>query len=197
MMEKFINNIRVDKENDDVFFNDETHSYYGIKDMVPYISVTQIIEHFTPKFNEDFFSMYKALERIADGDRFDAIKKALLQHQKYSQKTFDILHVTAEDAEKARTEVLKEWEEKRNASTERGTKIHADLEESFYTPGQHDLKKFGIGGKFDTYEGAKKLEKTGIYPEILLSYKSDDGLLRLSGQSDLVVRSGNTISILD
>ena len=38
--DKYINGIKVDKENKDVFFNDETHKYYDKKTMQPYISVT-------------------------------------------------------------------------------------------------------------------------------------------------------------
>ena len=41
--DKYINGIKVDKENKDVFFNDETHKYYDKKTMQPYISVTQIV----------------------------------------------------------------------------------------------------------------------------------------------------------
>ena len=62
--EKYINGIKVDKENDVCFFYDVTHKYYNKQDMQPYISVTQLVGAYEQPFQEDFWSSYKALERI-------------------------------------------------------------------------------------------------------------------------------------
>ena len=40
------------------------------------------------------------------------------------------------------------------------------------------------------------LEK-GVYPEFMISYKSDDGILRIAGQLDLLIKDGNDIYIYD
>ena len=52
--EKYINGIKVDKENSYVFFNDETHKYYDKETMQEYVSVTTLIHNYTQEFNEDF-----------------------------------------------------------------------------------------------------------------------------------------------
>lgn len=52
--EKYINGIRVDKENETCAFNDEKHLYFDKKTMQPYISVTQIISKYCQEFDEEF-----------------------------------------------------------------------------------------------------------------------------------------------
>ena len=52
--EKYINGIKVDKENDNVFFNDETHCYYDKETLKPYISVTTLIHNYSQEFDEEF-----------------------------------------------------------------------------------------------------------------------------------------------
>lgn len=52
--EKYIHNIKVDKENDEVFFNDETHTYYNKNTLDTYISVTSLIHLYSHEFNEEF-----------------------------------------------------------------------------------------------------------------------------------------------
>jgi hypothetical protein len=51
---KEINGIKVDKENDTCFFNDETHSYYDKETMKKYVSVTTMIHGYSQEFDENF-----------------------------------------------------------------------------------------------------------------------------------------------
>ena len=60
------------------------------------------------------------------------------------------------------------------------------------------LKKFGVGGKFVCDKGRTELDlENGVYPEYLISRISPDGILRLAGQIDLLVKQGNEITIID
>ena len=60
------------------------------------------------------------------------------------------------------------------------------------------LKKFGVGGKFVCEKGRTNLDlENGVYPEYLISRTSKDGLLRIAGQIDLLVKNGNEITIMD
>ena len=60
------------------------------------------------------------------------------------------------------------------------------------------LKKFGIGGKFICQKSYGDLDaEFGVYPEYLISRTSDDGILRIAGQIDLLVKNGNEITIVD
>ena len=52
--EKYINGIKVDKEDDMCAFNDEKHLYFNKKTMEPYISVTQLISQYSSEFDEEF-----------------------------------------------------------------------------------------------------------------------------------------------
>ena len=60
------------------------------------------------------------------------------------------------------------------------------------------LKKFGVGGKFVCDKGRTELDlENGVYPEYLISRESPDGVLRIAGQIDLLVKQGNDITIID
>ena len=51
---KEINGIKVDKENDEAFIKDETHTYYKKETMQKYVSVTTLIHGYSQEFDEDF-----------------------------------------------------------------------------------------------------------------------------------------------
>ena len=90
------------------------------------------------------------------------------------------------------------YKEENEKGCARGTKIHAEYENKYYTKNTHSLKKFGLGGKFTCYKGYYQLDlEKGIYPEFLINLKSKDGFLRVAGQLDLLVKDGNDIYIYD
>ena len=100
--------------------------------------------------------------------------------------------------EKTRLEIQKEYDDNRNKSCERGTKIHAEFENLYYTKPEHDLKKFGLGGKFTCKKGYYELDlDKGVYPEFLISLASKDGILKVAGQIDLLIKDGNEITLID
>ena len=74
------------------------------------------------------------------------------------------------------------------------------LENSFYGQTNFDLSKYGcpqVKGDYSCIKGNYQLNlENGIYPELLISYISPEGL-HVAGTADLVVKSGNDIDILD
>ena len=100
---------------------------------------------------------------------------------------------------KTKQSILDEWDKKNREACERGTKIHADIENSFYKKNKDiNLQKFGIGGKFECKKDYTELDmEYGVYPEYLIYRVSDDGILRLAGQVDLIVKQGNDIWVID
>ena len=106
--EKYINGIKVDKENDVCFFNDETHKYYNKQDMQPYISVTQLVGAYEQPFQEDFWSSYKALERILDTDTFSIVRKTLLETKKFDKRILEKFKIITEDFQKEKQNILDE-----------------------------------------------------------------------------------------
>ena len=94
---------------------------------------------------------------------------------------------------------MSDWDEENRRACERGTKIHSDLEQSFYKKAHNiSLAKYGIGGKFECKKDYPELDlEYGVYPEYLIYRESDDKILRIAGQIDLLIKSGNEITLVD
>lgn len=191
--------MQIDKQNGNVCFNEDSHTYWNIKDNEKYISVTTLIHSFTQPFDKDFWSAYKALEKILPKDSWTIEKKSLLNTKKFNKSILDLYNISENDFNKEQQAILDMWEEENRKSCERGTKIHLELENSFYeNPKDISLQKFGIGGKFECKKNYPELDlEYGVYPEYLIYRESDDGILRIAGQVDLIVKSGNEITIID
>jgi len=191
--------MNIDKQNGNVCFNDEKHIYWNVNDNEKYISVTTLIERFAQPFDEDFWSAYKALEKLIPEDKWKIEKKSLLNTHKIEKELLDIYEISEDTFNKTQQDILDEWDKTNKESCERGTKIHAKLEESMYKMGANvSLKKFGVGGKFICDKGHTELDlENGVYPEYLISRESPDGILRIAGQIDLLVKQSNEITIID
>lgn len=191
---------QVDKENSEVFFNDEKHVYLDKLTGEPYISVTTLIHSYEPEFNELFFARYKALEELADYDRFSLVKQQLLNTQIFNYDLLGKLKVEKEPFEEKVQEILNNWHNTRDEACSHGTAVHEIMELSFYGKQHFDLSSFNsdLVGDYPCVKGyyPKKLEP-GIYPEYLVSWVSPEGL-RISGQIDLLaVDNDLNISVLD
>lgn len=189
----------IDKQNGSVAYNDEAHSYWNVNDNEKYISVTTLIHKFTQPFDRDFWSAYKALEKLIPKENWSSEKKSLLQSKRFDKEILALYDISENDFNREQQGILDAWDEKTRLSCERGTKIHAELENSLYAAGSNvSLKKYGIGGKFECRKNYTELDLPyGVYPEYLISRESDDGVLRIAGQIDLLVKNGNEIIICD
>ena len=75
--------MQIDKRNGNVCFNDENHKYFDVNDeSKQYISVTTLIDRYGQEFNKDFWSAYKALEKLLSKDAWQLEKKSLLASKK-------------------------------------------------------------------------------------------------------------------
>lgn len=192
--------MKIDKENDGVAFNDSAHTYWDINNpKKEYISVTTLIGSYAQPFDSDFWSKYKALEKILDTDVWKDLKKTLLNTHRITEEILEAYSVNINNLNKEQQNILDEWEANKIESCERGTKIHSQLEHSFYNmKDDKPLQKFGLGGKFICREGYTKLDlENGVYPEYLISWSTPDNILNLAGQMDLMVKYGNEITIVD
>jgi hypothetical protein len=94
--------------------------------------------------------------------------------------------------------ILKEWEDNKNKACERGTAIHSIQEHKSYEDPHCFVKLFNLGGTFKCKEKYYELDyEKGVYPEYLISAKTQDGILRIAGQIDLMIKDGNDIIITD
>lgn len=191
--------MKIDKQNGNVCFNDENHCYWNVNDNEKYISVTTLIHKFTQPFDKDFWSSYKALEKLIPKDNWTIEKKSLLNSKKFDKSILDLYDISEVKFNKTQQGILDEWDNENRKSCERGTKIHEEIEHSFYNnPHDISLQKFGIGGKFECKRDYSELDlEYGVYPEYLIYRESDDGILRIAGQVDLIIKSGNEITIVD
>lgn len=192
--------MQIDKQNGNICFNDLNHKYFDITDeSKQYISVTTLIGKYGQDFDKDFWSAYKALEKLIPKDSWAIEKKSLQNTKKFDKKILKAYNISENAFNKAQQDTLDEWDKKNKEACERGTKIHSDLENSFYNAGNNvQLKKFGIGGKFVCKKDYNELDLDyGVYPEYLISWESADKKLLLAGQIDLLIKSGNDISIID
>lgn len=189
----------IDKRNGNLAFNEENHLYWNVNDNEKYISVTTLIHRFTNEFDKEFWSAYKALEKLLSKASWNIEKKSLLNTKKFNKEILNLYNISENDFNKEQQSILDAWDEENRKSCERGTKIHADLENSFYKAGKNvSLQRFGIGGKFECKKDYSELDlEYGVYPEYLISRTSDDGILKIAGQVDLIVKSGNEIIICD
>lgn len=191
----------IDKETDDVVYNDEKHIYVGKSGLVQdkkFISVTTLIGLFENKFDGDFWSKYKALEALVGADQFSSVKKKLLDKKIWNDSYYLNFGISPEDFESKCEEVKSGWKDTNKEACEHGTRVHAKQENTFYMNPQKMIDKFNVGNKFKVNKNYHKLDlERAIYPEILLSSVSKDGLLRIAGQSDLLIKDGNHIKIWD
>lgn len=189
-----------DKINRDVGFRESDHYYGNLKDpSIKYTSVTTLIGKYEPEFNKEFTSKYKALERLLPSDVWKKEKGGLWKSKKIPEDFLEVYDISESDLNKTQQDILDEWEEINRQSCERGTKIHAKLENSFYDAGSNiTLKKFGIGGKFECKKDYTELDlEYGVYPEYLIYYDNPKLGLHIAGQIDLIVKNGNDIVLID
>lgn len=196
-----INGIKADKVNQSAFFNEETHTYYNKENMQTYISCTTLISKYKEDFDENFWSSYKALEALLDEDTWFVLKPKLLMKKKIPTNLFDTIVLDTSLFESKKQEILDEYAVKRKTATDRGTKIHSELENEFYNKSQFNFKRYGfdeLGGDFVCKKDYYELDlDRGVYPEYFISVTSRDGLLRVAGMIDLLVIDGNDAYICD
>ena len=191
--------MKIDKQNGKIAFSEAAHEYWNVDDNEKYISVTTLIHQFTQPFDKEFWSAYKALEKLIPKENWGIEKKSLLNTKRFNKEILDVYNISEDDFNREQQSILDEWDRKNKEACERGTKIHADIENSFYKNSKNiSLKKFDIGGKFECKKDYTDLDlEYGVYPEYLVYRESDDKVLRIAGQVDLIVKSGNNIWIID
>lgn len=192
--------MEITKVNGKVAFNEEQHKYFDINDEEKtYISVTTLIDKFTQTFDREFWSKFKALEKLLSKDAWAIEKKSLLNTKVFEKSILELHNISENDFNREQQAILDAWQAENRLSCERGSKIHAELENSFYKKKKNiDLSKYQIGGKFECVKDKTALDlDNGVYPEYLISRVSEDGKLRIAGQIDLLVKKGNSIIICD
>lgn len=190
--------MKYDKVNGNVGFLEGPHVYENLKDpSIKYTSVTTLIGKFEQPFDKEFVSKYKALEKLLPSDIWKKEKGGIWKNKKIPSQFLEVYNISENELKATQQDILDEWDKINKEACERGTKIHSELENSFYS-GKGDLKKFGVGGKFTCKKDYTDLDlEYGVYPEYLIYYDNPKIGLHIAGQIDLLIKSGNELIIGD
>ncbi len=187
--------MKIDKTNGDVKYNDENHVYWN--ENGNYTSVTTLLGFYKSKFDAHFWASYKALEFLTE-ERFIEVKHRLLNTKVFDLNILKTFNIDEKTFSNKRSEILKSYDDEREKSCDRGTKIHAEFENKFYKSETHKMKDYGMSGTFKCIPHYYELNlEKGIYPEYLISLMYKDGKLKVAGQIDLLIKDGNDITIID
>lgn len=195
-----MNDFEITKQNGNIAFEEKAHRYWDVTDpSKKFTSVTTIIEKFGQPFDKEFWSAYKALEKLLSADAWKIEKPSLLKSKKFDKSLLELHDISENDFNREQQAILDSWDEENRKSCERGTKIHADFENSFYKKKKNiDISKFQIGGKFECRKDYTDLDlENAVYPEYLIHRVSPDGKLCIAGQIDLLVKKGHNIIVGD
>lgn len=198
-----VNDIKIDKQNGDLCFNDEHHVYWNTRDPNrKYTSCTTLIGMYHPKFNSEFWSRKKAMDRILEGDPEKAkqfktmVKLAKAWHPRFNES----FGVTEEQLLLEKDVIEAEWKAINLESTTFGTAFHLKKEHEWYgkNGGSMVANRFGISGEFAVQKDDYRLEQESVViPEFLIYYSCPDGIVNLAGQVDILVKRGNDILVGD
>ncbi|MEC8097632.1 MAG: hypothetical protein VX074_00550 [Bacteroidota bacterium] len=147
--------------NDDkISFDEDTHTYFVNGEKVNF-SVTEIVEKFFPKFDSEYWSNYKAKEK--------------LNHLKFYDE---------DTLQKTKSEILLEWDNKRKISSEKGSLLHKQIE-NYYNKAESkiDVEEFKYFLDFlKTYPKLKPYRT---------EWQIYDSSLSLAGTIDMVYKKNN------
>ena len=80
---------KITKQNGNIAFEEESHIYYDVtQPEKKFVSVTTLIHQFTQPFDKEFWSAYKALEKLLNKDAWTIEKKSLLNTKKFDKILF-------------------------------------------------------------------------------------------------------------
>ena len=186
------------KTNGDVIFYENNHIYVNAKNPdIQYTSVTTLIKDYHESFDKEFWGGYKALENLMGKD-FSLVKSYLLDKKKIDFEVSDL--VDEEEYKKLKSTIIAEYDRKGLESSAYGTKIHKEKEEMFFRSEKINLQDCG----FLLHEGVYDCERNNydlnreraVLPEYLIYY-SDNNILHVAGQIDLLIKDGNDLYIYD
>ncbi len=203
-----------DKINGDVAFKEDTHKYFNVKDPNKvYTSVTTLIGKYHEKFDAEFWSRYKALEKLVGKDEFNGIKGdngryiqrpsdcklRLLDKKIFDYNWLDYYKIDLEKLENEAFKIRASYKTANEVACARGSEYHNIKENKYYMQEIHKVDNLlNLDYEFLCQKNNFDLSRErAILPEYLLYYSSSDGLLNIAGQADLIIKDGNDIYILD
>jgi len=184
-----------------VVFDEASHRYTNEKGH-EYISVTTLIKQYTPPFDSDFWSAYKALKDILSdkGEWKSYLAKVGGWENAVLAARMDKEFKYKKEVIVRKKEYLREWDENRDNAAKAGTKFHKSREEETNKDVLFDDTFIPVIGSFDVLahnEVASRSGKhkiaNGLCTELLLY----DDEFEIAGQADWVLIKEGEIFIKD
>ncbi len=167
-------------------FDEKQHKYVNLKTNEVYTSVTTVIKNYVEPFDTEYFSQYKAIERIL-GAEFSTLKnrvgfKNVVTAYKIDGDLKRLGEVTQE--------ILTEWDNKTKAACEKGTRYHESKEN--YTKslmyGSVDGVIYDIARSHDLLA-----HDNAIFSELFVY----NDYWKIAGQVDLAIKKCNQLTVRD
>lgn len=180
-----------------VVFDEASHRYTCHKGY-DYISVTTLIKQYTPPFDADFWSAYKALKEVltAKGEWRAYLDKVGGWENVVAAARMDKGFKYKKDVVARKKEFLKEWDENRDNAAKAGTKFHKAREAETKKDLLFDDTFIPVIGGDDVLSlnrlSGKKITD-GLCTEMLLY----DDELEIAGQADWVLLKDGEVFIKD
>lgn len=196
--------MKIDKINGDLAFNDENHLYFNTKyPERKYTSVTTLIGKYHEHFDEDFWTSYKAMESLMDEEFITSgLKAELLKRKKWDHDYLHTFDIDEDEFIKAKLALIDQYAKTRDEACVRGTNYHNAQENKFYEKQDHSLLEYNFNlplpGSFVCEKHNFDLNReNAILPEYLVYFSTEDAILNIAGQIDVLIKQGNDIYILD
>lgn len=179
-----------------VVFHAHNHTYLNDQS-VPYISVTTLIKKYSPPYNQDYWSSYKALKDVlSDAGVWDVYKKKAGGWENVLTFCRNIKNFPYNDAiiQRKKYYILL-WKEKGEEARQKGTEFHNAAESKLVEGKVHildDKREAKVCVKTDII-GTPEFKELSVFPELLIY----NDKYRVAGQADYVLKDGNTIHIKD
>lgn len=196
--------LEITKSNGDIAFNEAQHLYWNTKHLDrKYTSVTTLVGKYHEEFDEEFWSSYKALEKLM-GDDFVTfgVKGELLNKKEFDRALLDTFDIPHAIFEQTKWDIQMGYKQTRDTACLRGTKYHLEREQIFYNTTKHVIANYNFGLDIKEELECEKHnfdlnKENGIFPEYLIYWSSTDGILNMAGQIDLLIKQGDDIYLID
>jgi hypothetical protein len=178
-----------------VTFTEENHRYTSHEGEV-YTSVTTLLKKFTPPFDADYWSAYKALQAVL-GERgeWEKFKRKVGGWENVvTAARLDKKFPYRKEVIEKKREILQMWEETKEDALTKGTAYHkmkeaAVKEKIVYTP---ELREVPVVSDVDILQ-LQNFDDDGLFPELVV-YNDE---WKIAGQADWVMKQKRKVDIKD
>lgn len=146
------------------------------------LSVTEIVNQYTPVFNAEYWSKLKALEELIPKEIWKDEKTRIMRNI-IPVDIFKRNNIDMEEFNNVQKKILESWNKKQEDAKKRGIDNHKELEKQFKI---NSSIKEELGNSLTTTDTSEYKEFiSGLYPEFKIEFPYSDKLT-IIGRADLV-----------